>query len=588
MLFSPPAVLSIRKLLGNTDSYYQIPDYQRPYKWTDSQLEKLWDDIFEASDRDPQENYFLGPIITAEAEDGNPDSAYKNVVDGQQRLTTLAILLCAVREKYPNINRDCKEHLAVTKKVISDAIAYGDTQRIRFRTHDDAQTDFDTDIAGGTIGGLEQPKKSALKTDESKHKFINSALFFYKKLDELKEEGAGKFINFLFDKVEVIRIDCRNLISAMKIFQVINSTGIDLTTSDLVKSLLLGKMVRLYKDDQGVLDGKRREFIANWLSMEKDARESDSDMEELLTIYEYYAIARPREKSMYEELEAEFDKKDPNMVAGELKKFFETYKASIYNEDSIVLHSCRYLPWSMLWKSILLAVILCRKNDFAELAKAVCRFYYTYWIGGKTLSRVKPISFTIIKMVKEGKPVECIKQKMQDKMDKDKIAAEAKANLAADNIADEKWCKPLLLLMEYGVTDNSAPSFIEAGKNLHLEHVLPVGYRKNEWKHISNQVAGKYLHSAGNLTLLSGKKNIAASNNSFPQKMKVYEGKGLHGDQDQGVTAFDITRKILDDYKDGTYEKQWNEKSMLARKCWFLGEAEKILKIGIDPKKLAE
>ena len=594
MSFLTPHALTIRELLTNADSYYQIPDYQRPYKWTNRQLDKLWEDILEASNSDPQENYFLGPIITAKAEDGSSD--YKAVIDGQQRLTTLAILCCVVREKYPNINSGCTENRAVTKRVISDAIAYGEAERIRFRTHEGAQSDFDTYVAKeGVIGGLEPPKKSDLKTDESKHKFINSALFFNKKIAELKEKGAGKFINFLFNKVEVIRIDCLSLTAAMKIFQVINSTGIDLTGSDLVKSLLLREVARRYKDDRSVLEGKRKQFIADWNSMERDAGECDSNMKEMLSVYEYYTLARPSGKGMYEKLTAFFGEKDhkkiteelknlfgekdPNKIAGNLKRFFGICKEKIYKREDKLLHSFRYLPWSMLWKSVILAVILHRPNDLPALAAALLRFYYTYWVANKTLTHVKPTSFAIIKMVKDKKEsIKSITKKMQDQMDDDEIADEAMENLESVSIADEKWCKPLLLLLEYKATNDKR--FIPLDKDLHLEHVLPVKHSKEkEWRHISEQVAGKYLQSAGNLTLLSGKQNIIASNDSFDRKIQVYRGEG----GDQGMTALEITRTIVVDYDLGS--EQWNEDSMRARKSWFLGEVENILKIGIDPKK---
>ena len=592
MSFLTPHALTIKELLTREDAYYQIPDYQRPYKWTDKQLEKLWEDISEASKHKSQENYFLGPIITAVTENdsakkGGPD--YKGVIDGQQRLTTLAILCCAVREKYPSINSED----------INEAIAHGKDERIRFLTHKRAQTDFETHVTDrGAFDKLEKPKKSALKTDEPKHKFVNSALFFIKKLDELKKERAEKFINFLFNKVEVIRIDCLSLTSAMKIFQVINSTGIDLTNSDLVKSLLLREVVRRHEGDKSVLDSKREQFADDWKSMEKDAEACASNMNDMLSVYEYCTLARPSGKGMYEKLTAFFDEKDhskiadelknlfgeqdPNEISKKLKNFFGVCREKIYEKEDTLLYSFRYLPWSMLWKSVILAVIQNRPNDLPALAEALRRFYYTYWIGGKTLSWVKPTSFDIIEMAKDKtNSIEDIKKVMQRQMKDDKIAAVAQKNLASSDIAGDPWCKPLLLLMEYAVADDSKLSFIEMDNKLHLEHVLPVEYKGKEgWEHIHKKTATKYLHSAGNLTLLSGKKNIAASNFSFEKKIGVYEGYGRDGKQNQRMTAFQITQKIITDYG-----KQWNEDSMRDRRQWFLKEAENILEIGINSEK---
>ena len=596
-----PLSLSIRELLANTGSFYQIPDYQRPYKWTDKQLERLWDDIVQAFKSDAQEGYFLGPIITTKGE-GDSDYSYKDVIDGQQRLTTLAILCCVVKEKYPNINNDrSDEPSAVKGKTIDDAIADGDAKRIRFRMHenDNAQTAFDTCIAKkGAINGLEKkPSPADLKNpNESKHKFINTAFFFIKKLGGLSgdlgalkgKQAVGEFIDFLFNKVRVIRIECPDLISAMKIFQTINSTGIDLTNADLIKSFLLREVAVRHKDNAKVRDDTRKQIAADWGKMESIAtpKECGANMEDMLAAYEYYHRAHPRKKSMYEELVEAFKDDDPDKVAAKLKDFMETYKEKIYGLDDEVVYSLRYLPWSIYWKSILFAVLRHRPaNEFGQLARALRRFYYAYWIGGKTITRIKVTSFNIIEEVKKKKAsVKSIKKVMQERMDEDRIADDARKNLALPDIDDEAWCKPLLLLMEYAATDDSKLSFIEMDNTLHLEHVLPLEYSKEkEWGHISDRVAGKYLRSAGNLTLLSGKKNIVASNASFKEKISVYKGHGRDGKQNQRMTSFQITQKIVAAYD--KHNKQWNEESMRDRRRWFLEEAEKILEIGINPKK---
>ena len=94
-IFKPDAK-TIMKIFGDTDSYYHIPDYQRPYSWEDEQIEQLWDDIYSAMELG-NESYFLGPMILIRAPGG-----YFEVVDGQQRLTTLTILFCVIRDVYGN------------------------------------------------------------------------------------------------------------------------------------------------------------------------------------------------------------------------------------------------------------------------------------------------------------------------------------------------------------------------------------------------------------------------------------------------------------------------------------------------------
>jgi uncharacterized protein with ParB-like and HNH nuclease domain len=105
-----PDTKTVRDVFDGTN-YYQIPDYQRPYDWRDEEIGKLWEDVYSAFDG-KDETYFMGSVILAQTEDG-----YFEVVDGQQRLTTLTILFCVLRDHYLKKIKD-----EVLKNQISNAI----------------------------------------------------------------------------------------------------------------------------------------------------------------------------------------------------------------------------------------------------------------------------------------------------------------------------------------------------------------------------------------------------------------------------------------------------------------------------------
>ena len=97
-----PESKTIKEVFGDTKSFYLMPEYQRPYSWDDERVNQLWEDLKTAFDNYTEskalnevppidENYFLGSIILTPAQGGF------DVVDGQQRLTTLMILFCVVR-----------------------------------------------------------------------------------------------------------------------------------------------------------------------------------------------------------------------------------------------------------------------------------------------------------------------------------------------------------------------------------------------------------------------------------------------------------------------------------------------------------
>lgn len=580
-----PLSLSIRELFGNADALYKIPQYQRPYKWEDEQVNKLWDDINDAYENE-DENYFLGSIITAKPRD-KEKSAYVDVVDGQQRLTTLMILFCVIRDLYPTLNarKSDDNPFVVDIDTISSSIAlFGKSKRLKLFTHSEHHSDFENSILNGDTNNIKKPYKYQIQTDEEpKYKFLNTAVILKTKLLELGEGKSEEFINYLFNNVKIIRIDCKNREFAIKLFQVLNDRGMDLTAADLIKSFLLEKLYSKYKDDPDTSNIKEQQFISDWREMEQSIKTCDISLNDLFIIYEYYILGQNPKKSLYDELQEAFSQADPNELIADIKKFANTYYKFIYEARDKVIYSFWYLRWNMYWKSILITALHVDYESYKQLRTELRRFYYLYWIAGKTLSQIKQTSFNLIKRVKEKKPIHEISDELNLKLKNDNIITLAIYNLTSEHIATENWCKPLLLLLEYNFTDDSKLAYINLDYDLHLEHILPIKYNKYpEWSHISKEISAKWINSAGNLTLLSGAKNIEASNNPFKTKMDVYKGKGKYDTKNEKITAFLITQQIVSDYEKNKYGKQWNHDSMVDRWKWFFGEVGELLDIDVQ------
>jgi uncharacterized protein with ParB-like and HNH nuclease domain len=579
-----PSSLSIRELFGNTDSLYKIPQYQRPYKWEDEQVERLWDDIWEAYENQEQ-NYFLGSIITAKPRD-NERSPYADVVDGQQRLTTLMILFCVIRDLFPDLDDARGEDpFAIDRNTIEASISlFGKSERLKLFTHSQHHSDFEQLILKGSTMEIKKPYKYEIRTDEEpKHKFKNSAFIFRTKLEKLGLHDASAFINFLFNKVQIIRIDCKNREFAIKLFQVLNDRGMDLTAADLIKSFLLERLYKKHGEDPDAAQLREAQFMADWREMEQTIKHSDINMNDLFIIYEYYHLAQNPRRSLYDELQEVFKDADPNEVISDIKDFASAYYNDVHQAEDKVIYSFRYVRWTMYWKAIVLTAIHTGYAEREAVTKALRRFYYLYWIAGKTLSQIKQTSFNMIRWVKEGRPAVEIQKELDDKLRSDGILSLVSRNLNSDNVASEAWIKPLLLLMEYNVTDRSKLSFIELNRDVHLEHILPVAYEEfEEWGSFSREEANMWLNSAGNLTLLGGSKNIEASNNPFEVKMGVYRGKGKYDDKNDKITAFLITQAIVKDFDMGIFEKQWNMNSIHNRWDWFFSQVEELLEVDLS------
>ncbi len=283
--------------------FYKIPKYQRPYRWINEQVDKLWEDLYEAYE-EKIENYFLGSIILASE---SINDSYKDVVDGQQRLTTLTILLCVIRDLFPNLNatEGVPDPQNIDINTIKNSIFYNNSiDRLKLFTHSQHQNDFEQIIIRGDTKKLKKPYKYQINSDEEpKYKFINTALLFRDKLSELSEYEAGKFINYIFKNVFIIRIDCSSTEFAIRMFQVLNDRGMDLTNADLIKSFLFEAIKDFSDNDDNIRKQKEEAFISEWQEIEHFINDVDITLNDMLVVYEYYLLGANPKKSLYDELQ---------------------------------------------------------------------------------------------------------------------------------------------------------------------------------------------------------------------------------------------------------------------------------------------
>lgn len=138
------------------------------------------------------------------------------------------------------------------------------------------------------------------------------------------------------------------------------------------------------------------------------------------------------------------------------------------------------------------------------------------------------------------------------------------------------WLKPVLILVEYFVSDDPYPKRIQMDKNLHVEHILPQNPDpSSQWvKDFSEEERGLYTHSLANLTLLGGKKNTQASNLDFKDKKKIYMGEEIKLNKKKPfkvMTCYKMTIDIAHHYA------EWTPKSLEKRKEELIKRIESVL-----------
>lgn len=269
-------VLSIKNL---DDYYFVVPDYQREYVWeADKHIYQFLVDIDEEFDAHSieQQSYFLGSIIIVKK-----DSKY-DVIDGQQRLTTIVLCLCAIRNILESLNdkeslsRMSSNMLDITKNWLYTFDMEAETTMPRL----ELQYDDSNGYLDAMIQKLKYEDEVTSSIDKMK-KAYNRILEHFKNYIQQDIKIFEKYVKYFLTSVNVVVIESDNLGSALKIFETINQRGAGLNAMDLVKNLLFSK----------AKDHDFEVIKAKWKQITSDLQNCDEG-DKPLRFLRYFMIAR--------------------------------------------------------------------------------------------------------------------------------------------------------------------------------------------------------------------------------------------------------------------------------------------------------
>ncbi len=249
-----------------------------------------------------------------------------------------------------------------------------------------------------------------------------------------------------------------------------------------------------------------------------------------------------------------------------------------------------------------LCVMLCasllhryRESEIEALKELLVKFYYQDWVAGQTKTTRSQTCCNIINALKEKKSVRYIASIVVKKyLDDKNITQRFKENLQDSNLYTKfysingksgkrnSWLKPILILVEYFISDDPRPKRIEKN-DFHVEHILPQKPDpSSQWmKDFSEEERGLYTHSLANLTLLGGTKNSQASNLDFKEKKEIYMGHAVKLGKDKRgreksfkvMTCYKMTIDVATNYT------EWTPKSLEKRKEELIQIIESVLKL---------
>ena len=516
---------TIKDLFTDKSANFLIPDYQRPYGWEEEECQTLWDDIFTFAFPDgnkdafnTNDEYFLGAIVT-----------YKNanrqleVIDGQQRLTTILLLL---RAFYDRFERMQDKPSIDTRNIISQCI----WQTNEFGNADNEHLKIDSEVA---TDDDKEEFLSILKTGNSENKmnsrYAKNYHFFQKNIDLFIDNYASYLPYFparILNNCILLPIEADSQDTALRIFSTLNDRGMPLADADIFKA----QFYKYYEKK-----GAKSEFIDDWKELSVKSERIfnpifGTPMDELFTKYMYYIRSSEGNRSSTTEALRKFfgankysrllrDNTIPNLLS--LIDFW----GAVYDQDvtkfseSVLkkLFVLKYAPNGM-WEYFTSVDFMVNKDedenlddaDFDAFLSKTTAFIYAYALTNPGVNALRtPIYAEMIK-VQNNQAIDF----SEFKFDREHLN-NVILNYKFTN--NRTVTRSIITWYAFTFEEQLRPS---NGTGFDIEHIYAKERHNKEIK-LSNQ---DKLEDLGNKILLEKSINIRASDYRFSDKKRYYLG----------------------------------------------------------------
>ncbi|WP_068276442.1 DUF262 domain-containing protein [Aldersonia kunmingensis] len=548
---------SLRKIFSS-DYEFTIPDYQRPYAWGKEQALQLLDDLEGALARDSDEPYFLGSIVLVKA--GSDPRA--EVIDGQQRLTTLSILFAVLRDLTEN------QQLAaeLAKVVVEPGEILAGTQakpRLTLRKRD-AKFFAERVQTEGATEGLVALDDAHLKTDAQKAIRDNTAAL-RERVGAWPDDQRQRLAAMLGTRTFLVVVSTPDLNSAHRIFSVMNARGLDLTPSDIFKSKVIGNVAELDAGD----------YADKWEQEEVDlGRDSFASL--FGHIRMIFVKERPRKVLLQEFDEQVLSRYLPGkareFVDDVLIPFSDAYERLLtqnYPDDvnwSPVNNWLRRLMQidNDNWQAPALWALKEHGNDPAFLSDF--------------LRKLERLAASMLLRRVYATPRNLRYGELLMQLERGDGLSAAALDLTLEEVADTKdrlsdrlyLVTPVRKYVLLRLDDLLAkqPGVSYQHKMITVEHVLPQNPKDNSvWKQdFSDEERLHWTHRLGNLVLLNRAKNSEAQNYDFAKKKANYFTSA------NGSAVFALTTQVLthDEWTPAVIEARQADLLAVLHKEWEL------------------
>lgn len=565
----------VRKLLTD-DVYYNVPDFQRSYSWKKQHWVDFWSDLDSIS---KGETHYLGSAVFIDKERGFGNSTY-DVIDGQQRLTTISVLLCAIRDRYNKLNDP------------DDIEEYINTEYLKTRNskNDYEQTLSLSEYDKSDFNALIEGRYNAI---ESESKILECFNFFEEKLSNSDLEYLEDLRTKLTESMSIVIVTCESEGSAFRLFETLNNRGMELTAIDLMKNALLQYASKEYPS--GSDDDKYISIRNNWEFLLENVVHEISNPDQF---FRHFIMSRktPGVKSnvssrtlydkfkslIYEELPA-----SGTTVSEYVEEMVDISSTYIGLVESSVDYSSgrqrdrinrRLRNLNDIKASHSRTLILRSIEEFDDSSDLLevlrlLEVFMTRWrisdlTTGASLDRI--FSGLCSNAFEKSDPVDIIRTKLREKAPSND---EFRANFANSNFQRNSMTTYILDTME-------RMHFSGTGKQIDrtkvdIEHIAPQASFSSDkyapWKNVLDvteaEFNNQYRNRIGNLTLLEERLNEEASDNPFEQKSDQYK-----------LSEYEMTdeiRKNYTEWTEDTIEERSERLGEIAVDVWSFNPKDK-------------
>lgn len=516
---------NISSLFSDKKADFLIPDYQRPYAWEEDKCKTLWDDIFtfafpdnDCDKFDENEEYYLGPIVTFKNDNGKME-----VIDGQQRLTTLMLLLRAFYDGFANAND--KKSVSTRQRIekcIWKTDEYDEPNLDVLKINSDVATDEDKEEFLSIL-------KTGLCNKDQKSRYAKNFKFFKQEIEQLLHNFPTFYAlmpNRILNNCILLPIEAESQNTALRIFSTLNDRGLPLSDADIFKA-------QFYK--YYAKKNQKNDFINRWKELEEKVNKifhpiQGTPMDELFTRYMYYERALLNIKSSTTEA---------------LRKFYEKNSYALLNRDETLsnlelladfwndvanqdkdrfsekvlrrLFVLNYAPNGM-WNYFVSVYFMKNKDAEGKLddeklyqfLQKTTAFVWTYAVTNPGVNALRTPIFSEMINIVEDKEVTF----GEFKFDSEKVKSMFNNYVFSNNRTITKS------MLTWWAFNKEGQGLIPLETTLEIEHIFARKRQETE----NSLTDKKNLEVLGNKALLEKRINIRASDYRFSDKIKYYKG----------------------------------------------------------------